>query len=72
MATLHGHNASVCSVVANDITNQLISLSVDHTIRVWDIRNQKCVQIIQDNNALSTFHLYNNITSILYNPKVIK
>jgi WD40 repeat protein len=68
MATLHGHTASVISMVNPEETNLLISLSVDNTIRIWDIRNQKCIQVLVDDN--STGYLsYAPITAMCYNTK---
>jgi WD40 repeat protein len=72
MATLHGHTASVTEVIANDEENQLISLAIDHVVRVWDIRNQKCVQVIQTDSSLlgaTTYHL-DGISAVHYNPRM--
>ncbi|CAK9112051.1 WD repeat-containing protein 64, partial [Durusdinium trenchii] len=46
LASLHGHTSSVIKVVLNDDNNQLLSLSSDNTVKIWDIRNHKCVQTI--------------------------
>ena len=46
MAQLIGHTSSVRSVVSNNDFNQLISLSTGNTIKVWDMRNFRCIQTI--------------------------
>ncbi|KAL6759826.1 quinon protein alcohol dehydrogenase-like superfamily [Haematococcus lacustris] len=46
LATLHGHAASVQSVMVVD--NQVISVSSDKMIKLWDIRNHKCIQTVND------------------------
>jgi len=45
---LSGHTSSVISLTMNDYMNQLISLSNDKNVRIWDIRNMICIQTIQD------------------------
>ena len=39
VASLQGHSSSVRQVVSNQEHNQLISLSTDSVVKVWDIRN---------------------------------
>jgi WD40 repeat protein len=46
VATLHGHASSVLKLTVNDQSGQLLSLSSDNTVKVWDIRNLRCVQTI--------------------------
>ncbi|GBG32362.1 WD repeat-containing protein 64 [Hondaea fermentalgiana] len=46
VASLYGHTSSVIKVEVNDDNNQLLSLSSDNTVKIWDIRNHKCVQTI--------------------------
>ncbi|KAF0689159.1 Aste57867_19431 [Aphanomyces stellatus] len=49
LGRLHGHSSSVRSVVWNDNGRNLISLGVDDgAIRVWDVRQFKCLQVIHD------------------------
>jgi len=43
---LTGHTASVLKVQVNKINHQLISLGSDNTVKIWDIRNHKCIQTI--------------------------
>ena len=45
---LEGHLASISEIVLNESANQLISLSVDKCIKVWDIRYNQCMQTIED------------------------
>ncbi|KAK9826031.1 hypothetical protein WJX74_006828 [Apatococcus lobatus] len=44
MARLQGHQAGIVDVVLDERNNQLISLSADQTIKVWDIRKHRCLQ----------------------------
>ncbi|KAG2490207.1 hypothetical protein HYH03_011334 [Edaphochlamys debaryana] len=53
LAVLSGHNAAVTGVVVNDRDNQIISLSTDHIIKIWDIRNHKCIQSLPDRELLN-------------------
>ncbi|CEP03071.1 unnamed protein product (mitochondrion) [Plasmodiophora brassicae] len=48
--SLSGHMAAVQQVVVNEDKNQIISLAVDKTIKVWDVRNFRCMQTITDAN----------------------
>eukprot|EP00741_Cyanophora_paradoxa_P015875 tig00020909_g15326.t1 len=66
VATLHGHNASVQEVIVNDWHNQLISLSVDKVIKVWDVRNHRCLQTIVDKEK---HRPENRISACLYDFK---
>jgi WD40 repeat protein len=40
---LYGHNSAVQDVVLNDDKFQLISLGTDKVVKVWDVRNYRCV-----------------------------
>ncbi|KAG2450287.1 hypothetical protein HYH02_004795 [Chlamydomonas schloesseri] len=53
LAVLSGHNAAVTGVVVNDRDNQIISLSTDHVVKIWDIRNHKCIQSLPDRELLN-------------------
>jgi WD40 repeat protein len=48
MASLKGHNSPITDIVINQAAAQLISLSVDRVIKVWDLRKQHCVQTLFD------------------------
>lgn len=58
--TLEGHQDGVVGLALNEASNQIISVSADRTIKVWDIRRLLCVQTIADDaiyeplNKLST------------------
>jgi len=47
-AQLTGHNASVCHVAFHDAQQLLISCSVDKTVKLWDMRMQRCLQTVAD------------------------
>ena len=65
LGSLQGHNASVQRVIVNEDDNQLISLSTDKVLKIWDIRTNKCIQTIQDE---TDYWPENRISSIMYNP----
>lgn len=49
---LKGHSASVRKIAVNDSDCLLYSLSADNCVKVWDIRNNSCLQTISiDENA---------------------
>lgn len=64
IGVLTGHTASVQKVIVNDDDNQLISLSTDKVIKIWDLRSNKCMQTIIDKED---YWPENRITSIMYN-----
>lgn len=63
---LQGHTGMLTSVRFNDQENQLISMSQDNMIKVWDLRTFRTFQSIVFNNPLklSTMH-YDPLTSRL-------
>ena len=60
---LQGHSASVTQVWTDDNLNQLVSLSSDKTMKVWDLRNNRCVQTFQDETH---YRPENRISSLTY------
>ncbi|KAJ3045801.1 WD40 repeat domain 95, partial [Rhizophlyctis rosea] len=48
MAALRGHSSPITDITINPINGQIISLSVDKQIRIWDIRKQQCLQTLFD------------------------
>ncbi|CAE8693043.1 unnamed protein product [Polarella glacialis] len=48
MNSLQGHNAPVMDVLVNEAQHQLISMSVDKVVKVWDILNYQCIQTFTD------------------------
>nr|XP_024383322.1 WD repeat-containing protein on Y chromosome-like isoform X4 [Physcomitrium patens] len=49
MGYLHGHEASVMDVQVNEIDNQIVSMSTDSQIKVWDMRSSRCLETIIEN-----------------------
>ncbi|KAJ3065105.1 WD40 repeat domain 95 [Podochytrium sp. JEL0797] len=45
---LHGHNTSIVNLIVNHEESQLISLSEDKVIKIWNIRNLNCLQTLMD------------------------
>ncbi|OWZ15733.1 hypothetical protein PHMEG_00010571 [Phytophthora megakarya] len=51
VATLRGHTSSVLHLVSDDDNFQLVSAAADNTVKVWDVRNHRCLQtFIVDRN----------------------
>lgn len=48
MNHLIGHNAPVTEILCNEAQSQLISMSIDKVVKVWDIRNYRCIQTFTD------------------------
>ena len=46
-----GHAAPVTRVAVDDARLQVVSMSTDNTIKVWDMRTNKCVQTMVDDNT---------------------
>ena len=63
---LAGHSAPVCDVIVNEADSQLISLSTDKVIKIWDIRSNKCMQTITDKTE---YRPENRISAIAFNPQ---
>jgi WD40 repeat protein len=53
LVTLRGHNAPILKVAFNDKESQLITIASDRTMKIWDIRTNKCMQTIQQENLVS-------------------
>jgi WD40 repeat protein len=47
-ATLKGHSAPIVDISINDIQGQIISISLDKALKIWDIKNQNCLQTISN------------------------
>ncbi|KAJ3213522.1 WD40 repeat domain 95 [Dinochytrium kinnereticum] len=65
MAALKGHNAPIIDITINELNGQILSLSSDKVIKVWDIRKQQCLQTIVDNAQLKADE---TISVIHFNP----
>ena len=63
MSRLSGHNCSVRSLTVNDKHDQLFSLGLDGTVKVWEVKNQKNVQTLM---ALGNSH---EATALVYDPR---
>lgn len=48
MTMLQGHNSSIQDMTLNNEQKHLVSLGTDKMVKVWDVRNYKCLQTIQD------------------------
>ncbi|KAI8827856.1 WD40-repeat-containing domain protein [Chytriomyces cf. hyalinus JEL632] len=46
--TLAGHNTAILNLIVNHEESQLISLSEDKVIKIWNIRNLNCIQTLMD------------------------
>ncbi len=45
MAVPQGHSDNIRALVVNDEGTLLLSGSSDHTIRLWDLGQQRCIQV---------------------------
>ncbi|TPX70972.1 hypothetical protein CcCBS67573_g06381 [Chytriomyces confervae] len=61
MASFKGHNSPIIDLAVNEESGQVISLSVDSIIKVWDIRKQQCVQTLFDSEPLGIDDALNRI-----------
>ncbi|KAJ1340618.1 hypothetical protein BSLG_004712 [Batrachochytrium salamandrivorans] len=65
MAAMKGHNSPITDITVNELNGQVISLSVDKNIKIWDIRKQQCLQTLVDTD----FHRPDDIISaVMFNP----
>ncbi|KAJ3325279.1 hypothetical protein HDU76_013215 [Blyttiomyces sp. JEL0837] len=46
MAALKGHNAPIIDITVNEMSGQILSLSADSVVKVWDIRKLQCLQTL--------------------------
>lgn len=58
--------SGVISLTTNESMNQLISLSNDKNVRIWDIRNMLCIQSLFDSTVQRP---ENRLGHILYDEK---
>jgi WD repeat-containing protein 48 len=42
---LQGHTDNVRALLMNDAGTLLLSASSDDTVRLWDMRQQRCIQV---------------------------
>ncbi|KAJ3193189.1 WD40 repeat domain 95 [Irineochytrium annulatum] len=60
--SLHGHNTAISTLIVNHEESQLISLSEDKAIKIWNVRNLNCLQTLMDKVP----HRPENIISSIY------
>ncbi|KAI8923511.1 WD40-repeat-containing domain protein [Entophlyctis helioformis] len=66
MAAMKGHSSPITDITVNELNGQVISLSVDKDIKIWDIRKQQCLQTITD---FSVHRPDDIISAIMFNPQ---
>lgn len=54
LGELRGHTSSVCSIALDDNLNHVFTLSIDKSIKVWDLRNHRCLQTLLEVRLLQT------------------
>eukprot|EP00759_Apiculatamorpha_spiralis_P001100 PhF_6_TR10410/c0_g1_i2/m.16328 len=64
--TLEGHNAPLVSVTFNTKLHQILSLSEDKVIKIWDIRTFRNLQTIYDKEV---YYPENHLTAMAYDDK---
>ncbi|KAI8912193.1 WD40-repeat-containing domain protein [Powellomyces hirtus] len=65
-ASLSGHSSPITALTVNPCSGQVISLSVDRNIKIWDIRKQICLQTIIP--GLVEHRAENTLSALLFNP----
>lgn len=68
VATLRGHTSSVLHLASDDDNYQIISAASDNTVKVWDVRNHRCLQTFVDRYK-STGGAEHRISALLYDAK---
>lgn len=68
-ASLSGHASPVISLTINPLSGQIISLSTDKNIKIWDIRKAACIQTIASH---MDHRPENYLSSICFNPQTGK
>ena len=66
IGSLVGHTASISNVVVDSNLHQVVSLSTDKTIKIWDLRTNRCVQTMEDEN---TYRPEDRISVMMHDPK---
>ncbi|KAF6253190.1 WD40-repeat-containing domain protein [Scenedesmus sp. NREL 46B-D3] len=65
LGQLAGHAAPLVAVAVNERHHQVISAAADKTIKVWDLRNQRCLQTLQDR---ATHSPEDTLSALAYSP----
>jgi WD40 repeat protein len=63
ISKLVGHTSSIQEVIVNDDRNQIITLSTDKQIKIWDCRTSRCIQTVQDHEQ---YRPENRITAMAW------
>ena len=66
VSSLMGHEASVCDILALPRENQILTLDLSKTIKVWDIRTNRCLQTFADEQS---YHPENRLGRLTFDPK---
>ena len=66
VAQLAGHEHPVSSVLCVDEEDQLVTLDLGKTFKVWDVRTRKCLQTFTDEQE---YHPENAVGSLCFDPK---
>ena len=66
VAQLAGHEHPVTSLLCVDEEDQLVTLDLGKTFKVWDVRTRKCLQTFTDDQE---YHPENAVGSLCFDPK---
>ncbi|EEY55355.1 uncharacterized protein PITG_09294 [Phytophthora infestans T30-4] len=70
VATLKGHTSSVLHLVSDDENFQIVSAAADNTVKVWDVRNHRCLQtFIVDRHRGGHATSANRVSALLFDGK---
>ena len=68
LGILKGHVSTVCKVCVDVNLQQVVSVYADKTIKVWDLRNNRCVQTMED-ACKKTYRPEDRIAVVTHDPR---
>jgi hypothetical protein len=64
--TFNDHKEEITAITISKDNKYLISASNDKTIKIWNIRNRKCLKTIEENDYVQSIVISNDNKSIFY------
>eukprot|EP00760_Papus_ankaliazontas_P025580 PhM_4_TR2799/c0_g1_i1/m.22136 len=63
---LEGHNAPMVNVAFNSSQHQIVTMSSDKVVKIWDVRTFRCMQTIQDKES---YHPEDTLSAMTYDER---